>query len=808
MARTDALASRPPCVVLGLHHNGLGVARALGREGIRVLAINPKLGTGDARTRYAEVIVCRDFRGTGLIDTLCAVGRRLAQPAVLIPTMDRGVELVSEHRDRIAPYYLHSLPEAGVVNALLDKVEIAAYAEREGFLIPRTIKISSLAELETAAAQISIPCILKPQLKTEAFISRHTPKAFRIRSMDELRATYADIATAEPNFVLQEWIPGPDTALLFCLYYFDAGGNPVATFSGRKLRQFIPYCGTACSAEPWDDEFVREAGIRFFQRCAYRGFGAIEFKRDPDGRYFLMEPTVGRTEHLFALAAANGVNLPYIGYCDMAGLPVVAPSRTARPVKYMYWKRDFRAARTYMRAGDLSVSDWLTSLRGAKQFPLFAWDDPKPFYYYMKTRLLGRPRRAVSALQLGNRLDPVMGFGHEARVALRRVLHRPTTSGHAHLHATVTWLAAAQDASGDGGVARGYTVRKTAGMPVGWQPSYPETTGYIIPTLFESARHLGRDDCRERAIRMADWLLGFQAASGGVPGGVVGEGRTEVAFNTGMVLHGLCHAYRETGELKYLTALQQAADFLVAAQDPDGAWRRFSHVTGAGDVHAFDVLICWPLLLAYAITGNERHRAAAARNVDFTLTLQRANAWFESNGLRASKNARPLTHTIAYTAAGLLEAGVLLHHSRSVAAAERLARAVQQQLDSSGRLAGEFYADWRPASRWSCLTGNVQMAIVWMRLGEVTGTDAYAMAAERAIAFTKERQDLTSRNPGIRGGIAGSYPFHGRYGRFQYLNWAAKFFADALLLESGVRRGAATEVPAARKDATAAGARP
>jgi len=34
----------------------------------------------------------------------------------------------------------------------------------------------------------------------------------------------------------------------------------------------------------------------------------------------------------------------------------------------------------------------------------------------------------------------------------------------------------------------------------------------------------------------------------------------------------------------------------------------------------------------------------------------------------------------------------------------------------------------------------------------------------------------------VRGAIAGSYPLWGRYLRWRYPNWAAKFFLDALLL--------------------------
>jgi len=48
----------------------------------------------------------------------------------------------------------------------------------------------------------------------------------------------------------------------------------------------------------------------------------------------------------------------------------------------------------------------------------------------------------------------------------------------------VRWLSRAQDSStsDDGGVARHYS------LVDGWSTSYPETTGYIVPTMLACAR--------------------------------------------------------------------------------------------------------------------------------------------------------------------------------------------------------------------------------------------------------------------------------------------------------------------------------
>jgi len=46
----------------------------------------------------------------------------------------------------------------------------------------------------------------------------------------------------------------------------------------------------------------------------------------------------------------------------------------------------------------------------------------------------------------------------------------------------------------------------------------------------------------------------------------------------------------------------------------------------------------------------------------------------------------------------------------------------------------------------------------------------------------KRQQRLTDIDPVVCGGIAGSAPIWGRYSMFEYPNWAAKFFADAMMM--------------------------
>ena len=77
------------------------------------------------------------------------------------------------------------------------------------------------------------------------------------------------------------------------------------------------------------------------------------------------------------------------------------------------------------------------------------------------------------------------------------------------------------------------------------------------------------------------------------------------------------------------------------------------------------------------------------------------------------------------------------------------------------------------------------MSIIWQKLYAITKDEKFLNAAKNSNNYMKTTQDLTSSNLGIRGAIQGAYPIYGWYAPFGYPNWAAKFFADALMLESG-----------------------
>jgi uncharacterized protein YyaL (SSP411 family) len=357
---------------------------------------------------------------------------------------------------------------------------------------------------------------------------------------------------------------------------------------------------------------------------------------------------------------------------------------------------------------------------------------------------------------------------------------RPSARAPAqHLEAAAQWVLRAQAANGDDGVAHSYDVRTRA-----WLASYPETTGYMIPTLYDYAAHFGRPAYREAARKMALWEVEVQLDGGGVRAGTMAApAPVPTVFNTGQVLFGLARAAQETADARFVEATRRAADWLVEAQDEDGCWRRHQSPFTTTTTAAYNTRSAFGLVRAFAVVPEQRYLRAAQRNAAWALGTARPNGWLPGNCLTLQPDDRALTHTIAYAIRGLLEVGVALERPELLEHALRMARAVAQAQRADGALPGYLGPDWRPLARWSCVTGNAQMALNWLRLARETGCTELLAHARAANAFNMAIHEVAAAQPQRRGGVKGSHPISGDYMRWRYPNWAAKFFMDALMLQ-------------------------
>jgi len=342
-----------------------------------------------------------------------------------------------------------------------------------------------------------------------------------------------------------------------------------------------------------------------------------------------------------------------------------------------------------------------------------------------------------------------------------------------HIESAIEWLKRAQNVKDDGGVSSWYS------LLTGWAPSYVETTGYIISTFLAASKYLKEPKLLERAVKMADYLLLMQLPNGSF------KPQPRV-FNTGQVLLGLVDVYRTTSKQKYLDAAISTADWLCEVQEKDGSWVRHTY----GNVsHTYHTRVAWSLLKTYDVLKKNKYKKAAFANLQWASKNQLKNGWFKQNGLPEFGDKTPFTHTISYALEGFLFSALLQDNESWLETVRRGLDPIIDHYSKNNYLSGTFDNKWSSVDRYSCLPGDSQLSVVSWNMYSKTGDSKYKAFGHSINSYLKTKQKNTSKNKNVFGGLAGSDPIYGDllrmkgYSRMAYVNWAAKFFVDALILE-------------------------
>jgi len=378
-----------PAFVLWFGSTGLSVARALGRHGVRVVALHHEANEPCTMSRYADVHILPPLNkgDEPWLRFLLDAGRQLAPvKGVLIPASDAHWMFIARHRAALEPFFHVAMPDHGSPDEWVGKPAQYAAAERAGVLYPGTFVIQSPHHLLEVSQQAVFPCLIKPVL-SHLWQREYGSKLAYARTPEELRARGGGAMSRGLDIMVQEYIPAPDDEI-YCAYsYTDRTGCLLGSCVVRKLRQHEPRFGNSSMSECVLQPEVTELGHRLLQELGYRGVSSVEFKRDPrDGRFKLMELNV-RATLLMTLAADSGVNLPWLMYRDMCGEPPpsrpLTPRRMGKRVGIL--ANDIRVARYYRRMErNFSYLKWMWSWVGTRDL-YFAWDDLGPFRGYVHT---------------------------------------------------------------------------------------------------------------------------------------------------------------------------------------------------------------------------------------------------------------------------------------------------------------------------------------------------------------------------------------------------------------------------------------
>jgi D-aspartate ligase len=379
--RQVAPAGAPGGIVIGGDYQGLGIARSLGRRGIPVYVIDDETSIARVSRYVRNVARVRDLRSeASLLEALAAARDRLGLSGwVLFPTRDETVAAIAAHREALLPDFRVPTPDLASVRRAWDKRETYRLAKELSIPIPRTW--FPRAEADLADIDTDGPVVVKPAIK-EHFFYASRAKAWRADGRAELVSSFRRAAgiVDEGEVIVQEMIPGGgEEQYAYCAFFRD--GRAVASMTVRRRRQHpsdfgraSTYVETICLPE------LAEPSARFLGAIGYYGLVELEYKRDPrDGACKLLDVNA-RTWGYHTLGAAAGVDFPYLLFRDQTGAGM--DEAHAQPgIRWVRLATDVPNAVRDIRAGTLSVREYLRSLRGVDTEAVFCLRDPLPALY-------------------------------------------------------------------------------------------------------------------------------------------------------------------------------------------------------------------------------------------------------------------------------------------------------------------------------------------------------------------------------------------------------------------------------------------
>jgi len=368
----------------------IDLVRALGLAGIGSVVVSPP-GDFTRYSRHKRAAISRldaASQPERLVDRLVEFARGRPEPPVLYYNGDWDLLMVSRFREQLGEVFRFVIPDAELVEDLVNKRRFQERAAELDLPVPRAFEL--IAGDELPAVELRYPLVVKPLTREHSTwqpLARAKVRA--VATPQELRALCDELAPAGVDVLVQEEVPGPETLIESHHVYVGEDGEVVGEFTGRKIRTYPAAYGYSTALEVSDAQDVAALGRDMLARLGFRGVAKLDFKRHPDdGSLHLLEinPRFNLWHHPGAKA---GVNIPALVYRDLNGLPRVAGAKARAGVRWCSPWRDFQAVR---ESGE-SVMRWLPWMAGTEAKCAVAWDDPFPLPSAVAYRVarLGRP---------------------------------------------------------------------------------------------------------------------------------------------------------------------------------------------------------------------------------------------------------------------------------------------------------------------------------------------------------------------------------------------------------------------------------
>ncbi len=377
------------------HQSSLGITRSLGRLGIPVFAVqrNSFIPSGVSRYLRGKFLWRTDAQDSDrFLEEMASIGKILDRPTILVPTDDLSAILIAEHADELASQFIFARPPATLPRMLANKRCLYELCHHLGIPSPHTVFPHSHEELIDLTAHMQFPVVVKA---TEPWLLPRSIKSTAIVSdRQELIGYFDNFWRKSPatTLMIQKMIPPSSSEDWFVHGYCNHQSNPIAVFTGVKLRSYPALAGPTTLGRSVRNDALREQAIKLFSAIGYHGIMDLDFRLDRrDGRYYLLDfnPRIGAQFRLFE--DSGGIDVVRALHLDLTGRGVrTGPQIEGRT--FIVEFQDLLSSYSCYRSGDLKMREWVLSLQAVAEGAWWATDDLLPFLLMC----LWMPSRAAS----------------------------------------------------------------------------------------------------------------------------------------------------------------------------------------------------------------------------------------------------------------------------------------------------------------------------------------------------------------------------------------------------------------------------
>ena len=375
---------QPAVIIIGAGSTALAIVRCFAKVGVRPTVIN--CGGNDIATysRQCETLmspVSLDDHDEFLSWLLGL--QKSGERYFLIPESDAARLLLAKMRQQLPENYLCWESAYADIENLVKKDKLYRHAEQSGIPVPKSFCGGTVSDLSKWLATVKGPYFAKPFYAGD----KQSPILEKNQLFHTAEEVMAFAATAGcTSIIVQQQLFGGDGNVYDCYGLCDKAGRITVSATHRRLRQSNPGRGVTsfgeipASSSPFSPRDLVELTEKLFRVLPYHGIFGVEWLWDKDSERLYLIDVNARPFSTIGHLCDSGINLPALALEEIQGRAVIQVSSTGHP-RHTYWvnfSTDIFSARKHIKAGNLTLTQWVRDLFSCSSYAYWRMNDPMP----------------------------------------------------------------------------------------------------------------------------------------------------------------------------------------------------------------------------------------------------------------------------------------------------------------------------------------------------------------------------------------------------------------------------------------------